>query len=207
MKLFFKKLKYYYFRAINNTVKRADYYVKSVQFRKAAVFDDSVVVSAAASITNTQNDKSKISIGHNSIIHGHLLIFGFSGEIVIGENTFVGAGTSIWSAKKITIGSYVLLSHGVNIIDNISHPKNHRERMQDWDHIRSIGQRKENSFDIKEKEIVIGDNVWIGFNSSVHRGVTIGKGAIIGSNTVVTKDIPEFAIVAGNPAQVIGYTD
>lgn len=202
-----RKIKYYCYKTISNTVKRADSFVKEEHFNRSAILGKNTILSAAAAITNTQNERSKINIGDSSIVHGHLMIFGFGGEIVIGDNTFVGAGTNIWSAKKISIGSYVLISHGVNIIDNISHPKNHKERMQDWDHIRSAGHRMQNNFDVKEKEIVIGDNVWIGFNSSVYRGVNIGKGAIIGANTVVTKDVPEYAIVIGNPSQIIGFSD
>ena len=53
----------------------------------------------------------------------------------------------------------------------------------------------------------MGDDVWIGTNSVVLPGVTIGKGAVIGAGTVVTKDIPEYAIAVGNPARVIKYRE
>jgi len=52
-------------------------------------------------------------------------------------------------------------------------------------------------------EVAIGDNVWIGSNSCIMPGVTIGRGAIIGANAVVTKDVPPYALAAGNPARVI----
>lgn len=53
------------------------------------------------------------------------------------------------------------------------------------------------------KPIVIGDNVWIGEYASVLKGVTIGTGAIVASHAVVTKDVPPYTIVAGNPARVV----
>lgn len=53
--------------------------------------------------------------------------------------------------------------------------------------------------------IVVEDDVWIGINSTILSGVTIGKGAIIGACSVVTKDVPPYSIVAGNPAKVIKY--
>lgn len=57
------------------------------------------------------------------------------------------------------------------------------------------------------KEVVIGDNVWMGRNVSVLPGVTIGEGAIVGLGSVVTKDVPPCAIVGGNPAKVIKFRD
>ncbi|WP_304622677.1 CatB-related O-acetyltransferase [Pedobacter sp. MC2016-14] len=56
-----------------------------------------------------------------------------------------------------------------------------------------------------EKECVIGNDVWIGCNSTILRGVTIGDGAVIGANSLVNKDVPPYAIVAGTPAKVIKY--
>jgi acetyltransferase-like isoleucine patch superfamily enzyme len=52
--------------------------------------------------------------------------------------------------------------------------------------------------------ITIHDDVWLGFNAIVLKGVTIGRGAIIGAATVITKDVPEFAIMVGNPARQVG---
>jgi acetyltransferase-like isoleucine patch superfamily enzyme len=52
--------------------------------------------------------------------------------------------------------------------------------------------------------IVIEDDVWIGFNATILKGVTICKGAIIGAATVITKDVPPYAIMVGNPARQVG---
>jgi acetyltransferase-like isoleucine patch superfamily enzyme len=207
MKELLKKIQYYFYSFVNRIVTNANLQVKHKQISKVAAYDATVLFSAAANVTNAQDDKSKISIGKNSIIHGNLIVFGFGGQIEIGDNTFIGANSNIWSAKRIKIGSYVLVSHNVNILDNISHPKNHVERMKDFDHIRTIGFRQYDDYDLKGKEIIIEDNVWIGYNCSVGKGLTIGKGAIIGSNTIVTKDVPAFAIMVGNPATIIGYAN
>ena len=58
-----------------------------------------------------------------------------------------------------------------------------------------------------KQDIVVGDDVWIGANVSILKGVTIGSGAIVGAGSVVTKDVPEHAIVAGNPARVIKFRE
>lgn len=201
-----RKFKYYIYLFIVKLQQNANNYVRQYNFKNIATFDNTASISASSNITNAQNDKSKIVIGKNTVVHGSLLVFGFGGEIEIGDNSFIGPNSNIWSAKKIKIGSYVLVSHNVNVLDNISHPKNHIDRMKDWDKIRTIGLPPEDEYDLKEQEIIIEDNVWIGYNCSVSRGLTIGKGAIIGSNTIVTKDVPAFAILVGNPAKIIGYT-
>jgi maltose O-acetyltransferase len=59
--------------------------------------------------------------------------------------------------------------------------------------------------EVASAPIVIEDDAWIGFNSTILKGVTIGRGAVVGAATVVTKDIPAYAIVAGNPAKIIGH--
>jgi acetyltransferase-like isoleucine patch superfamily enzyme len=53
------------------------------------------------------------------------------------------------------------------------------------------------------RKIIIGDDVWIASNCMITSGVTIGKGSIVGANTVVTKDIPPYSVIAGNPAKII----
>ena len=60
---------------------------------------------------------------------------------------------------------------------------------------------------VKSAPIHIKDGAWIGFGSAILKGVTIGKGAIVGSKSVVTRDVPDNAIVAGNPARIVGYTN
>ena len=67
----------------------------------------------------------------------------------------------------------------------------------------STGHPKENIFDIKASPVVIDDDVWIGFNCTILKGVKIGKGSVIAACSVVTKDVPPNVIVAGNPAKIV----
>jgi len=156
-------------------------------------------------IDNNQGDSTKIKIGKMTWIQGHLLLFKHGGEILIGDYCYVGKDTRIWSAKNIKIGNRVLISHNVNIVDNITHPINAEERHLDFIHLITKGF-SENA-KLNEKEIIIEDDVWIGFNSTIMKGVTIGKGAIIGACTLITKDIPPYAVVVGNPARIIKYAN
>ena len=129
------------------------------------------------------------------------MVYDYSGKIKIGNYSFIGNGTRIWSSKKITIGNRVLISHNVNIHDNNSHPLNPIERHIHYKDIMLKGLNLE--LPLNEKEIIIDDDVWIGFNSTILKGVKIGKGAIIGSNTVVTKDVPEYSVCIGSPCKII----
>ena len=174
------------------------------ELQKNAIIGCNTRIFNEALIANNLLDKTKIVIGDDCDIKGELMTFAHGGSITIGNFSFVGDRTKIWSAKKITIGNRVLISHNVNIHDNNSHSLDSQLRHEDFIIIKAKGLQKTN--DLNEKEIIIGDDVWIGFNSTIMKGVTIGNGAIIGSNTLITKDVPAFAVCVGNPMRIIKYT-
>ena len=157
-------------------------------------------------ISNLSNVTERIQIGQFSHILGQVLIFAHNGKITIGDYCYIGENSRIWSALEVTIGNRVLISHNVNIHDNIAHPMEAEARHQQYKSIITIGHPTDaTNFDLKESPVVIMDDSWIGFNASILKGVTVGKGAIVGACSVVTKDVPDYAIVAGNPAQIISY--
>lgn len=104
-------------------------------------------------------------------------------EIIIGDNTNIGDRTEIHAGNKVEIGSNCNISWDVCIMDRDYHKLNGIEEII--------------------KPIKIGDNVWIGCNSLILKGVTIGNGAIIAAGSVVTKNVESNTIVGGNPARVI----
>lgn len=168
-----------------------------------ATIDPSARVDEMAVIINNRQ-KADIKIGQKTLCKGEIFTFKHGGHIEIGDHCFIGDHTRIWSAKSIIIGNRVLIAHNVNIHDQISHPLDSVQRHKDYKHIFEKGFQ--NELDLKEKEIIIQDDVWIGFNATILKGVTIGKGAIIGACTVVTSDVPEWAVVVGNPARIIKYS-
>ena len=129
------------------------------------------------------------------------MIFGHGGQISIGEWCYVGVGSRIWSAGSIEIGDRVLISHSVNIFDNLTHPLRATERHQQARQIFMTGHPREINLD--EKPVKIGDDAWIGACAIILRGVSIGKGGVVAAGAVVTRDVPEYSIVAGNPAVVV----
>lgn len=200
---------------IVNTIGRILYYpyravvryemLKKRKFNNSkATIDPTATITETANFRNYQNDKSKIKIGMKTAFSGEVMLFRHGREIIIGDHCFIGPGTRIWSSKKITIGNKVLIAHNVNIHDQSSHPLDSTERHEDYKKIFDQGLQPD--MNINEKEVVINDDAWIGFNATILKGVTIGKGAIIGANTVITDDVPDYAVIVGNPAVIIRYT-
>jgi len=163
---------------------------------------DNTIFISGATVLNTQNQPKNIQIGNDCMIKGELFIAFSSGKITIGNNSFVGENSKIWSAAEVKIGNYVQISHNVNIIDTNTHSLEFEKRRIEYKDVITKGYI-ENNNEIRTAPIVIGDDVWISFNASVLKGVTIGKGAVIAAGAVVTKDVEPFTLVAGNPAKPI----
>ncbi len=141
-----------------------------------------------------------IKIGNNCRIYGRLLTQD-DGRISIGDNTCIYERTFVGAINNIEIGSCVIISNHVHIFDNNNHPTSPAVRME-----MSLGGFDGDAWRWKHadsKPIVIEDNVWIGEYSAILKGTRIGKGSIVASHAVVTKDVPPYTIVAGNPARVV----
>jgi len=157
----------------------------------------------ASRIVNIGKDSALIKIGAGSIVDGDLLTFAHGGRITVGEWCYVGEGSRLWSAAHIDIGDRVMISHNVNIFDNLTHPIDPASRHRHFHTIATTGHPRR--IDLGERPVRIHDDAWIAAGAMVLRGVTVGKAAIVGAGAVVTHDVPPFAIVAGNPARVIRY--
>ncbi|MCP3477060.1 acetyltransferase [Bradyrhizobium sp. CCGUVB1N3] len=169
--------------------------------RATCRLQEGAFLAHCARIRNALGDSDQIVIGPYSHIRGELMILGHGGRISIGEWCYVGVGTRIWSGASIQIGNRVLISHSVNIFDNLSHPIKASERHEQARQIFSTGHPRMVFLD--DRPIKISDDAWIGAGAMVMRGVTIGEGGIVAAGAVVTKDVPAYAIVAGNPATVV----
>ncbi|WP_305076294.1 DapH/DapD/GlmU-related protein [Pseudanabaena sp. lw0831] len=139
-----------------------------------------------------------INIDEQSQVEGSICFDGDNATIAIGKRVFMNG--YLIAAQSIEIGDDVLISWGVTIVDHNSHAISFSERSQDVVNWR-LG--KKDWTNVKIAPIKISNKVWIGFNSIILKGVTIGEGAIVGAGSVVTKDVPAWTIVAGNPARVI----
>ena len=109
--------------------------------------------------------------------------------VTIGNRCLIGRGSGIVGHLSIVIGDDVWTGHHVYITD-----QNHDYR----DVLRPISQQSQ-----PERPVTIGDGSWIGHGSIVLPGATIGKHVVIGANSVVTSDIPDYSVAVGSPARVI----
>lgn len=111
--------------------------------------------------------------------------------IEIGDNTRIN-GASIHATERIAIGKNCLIASNVTIIDSDGH---------------GIYPSERGSSNPVSLPVIIDDNVWIGINSIILKGVRIGTNAVIGAGSVVTKSIPSNSVAAGNPARVVRTFD
>ena len=149
----------------------------------------------------TDKNKLGIQIGKYSHIRGALINISGKGNIVIGDWCYLGEQSTIWSSgADILIGNRVLIAKNVSVINNNSHPVDAIKRHEHYKQI--ITQGHPANIELSAKDIVIEDDVWIGCNAIILKGIKIGKGSIVAAGSVVTKDVPRGVMVAGNPAVI-----
>jgi acetyltransferase-like isoleucine patch superfamily enzyme len=131
-----------------------------------------------------------INIGDNvSVEKGVILSTSERGKINIGKNVYIGEYSILTSNEEIEIGDNVLISPHNDIVD--------------FNHIFQDPNKPVNQQGVIAKKITIQEDVWIGSGSKILMDVTIGKGAVIGAGSIVTKDVPPYDVVVGNPAKTI----
>jgi acetyltransferase-like isoleucine patch superfamily enzyme len=178
-----------------------DYLIQRLIGRPTCRLEEGAVLASTARIRNIFGERDRIRVGRHSQVLGELLTFRHGGCIEIGSWCYIGESTRLWSAASIVIGDRVLISHSANVFDNLTHPLSAKARHAQVKQIFKSGHPKQICLD--ERPVRICDDAWIGANAIVLPGVTIGEGGIVGAGAVVTKDVPPYSIVAGNPAVVV----
>jgi len=146
--------------------------------------------------------KGDILLGEDvGFFNGCQILSTCHGKITIGDHVRFQRNVRLQCVEKIVIGDYTAIASNVCITDNNSHPVNpefrrfmrttpHRSNARSWTHAA-------------HQPVIIGHNCWIGENSRIQKGVTIGDNSIIAACSVVTKDVPTNCIAAGNPARIV----
>jgi galactoside O-acetyltransferase len=156
-----------------------------------------------------QEQRKYVEIGEKGLISANFIFESQKGFVKIGNNVHIGGATFI-SRSSITIEDDVTMAWGITLYDHNSHSIYWEERKNDNhqcydDYLNHNGNNVMNKdwTNVVSKPIHICSKVWIGYDVTVLKGVTIGEGAVIGAKSVVTKDVPAWTVVAGNPAQIV----
>ena len=151
-----------------------------VQLRRARSVGDKAVVLGRPQVDATDlviGERFKVWSGHRkTVLSG-------GGRMRIGDRVFINCGTVVIAVHEVTIGDDVALANEVLIVDSNSHGVEGRPHV--------------------EAAVRIGDGSWLGNRAMVLPGVTIGKRVVVAAGAVVTRDVPDDVLVAGNPARVV----
>lgn len=109
------------------------------------------------------------------------------GRLSIGNGTYLNRGTEVIAWESVSIGRDCMIGWDCVIMDTDLHP---------------VGDRP-----LRNAPVVLQDRVWLGCRVIVLKGVTIGEGAIVSAGSIVTRDVPPYTVVAGEPARVVGHVD
>lgn len=193
-KIFFIILPSIFYQILSGVkINRSNVLVGKIKIIRKNFFTRSLVRTKNGEIIIGNNFKCNNKILSNSIGLIQPCIFNIStpnSRIIIGDNVGI-SGSTICATTSVTIGNNVLIGSGCLISDTDSHPINWEDRLYN---------RNENT---NKAPIIIGDNVFIGARSIILKGVTIGECAVIGAGSVVSKDVPPYTIVCGNPARIV----
>lgn len=182
----FDKLIMFIFRFLSSLIVLAIAYYRGVKMGKGCQFYglphfrrfySSTIQIGRNCVFRSDHTSNLIGVNHKCIISTHHR----TARIIIGDNCGF-SGVTVGAANEIVIGNNVLIGANAIITDF------------DWHSDRS---------NTSPQPVIIHDNVWIGVNSTVLKGVTIGKNSIIGANSLVVKDIPENVVAGGVPCRVL----
>ena len=139
---------------------------------------------------------------HVSVYAGCSFAIHQDGKCTVGDFTLLN-GAIVMSEELVEIGSHCLISWGVGIADSDFHPLEPAQRLIDAQALAPFFKDRPPRPKLKTAPVKIGDNVWIGMNAVILKGVTIGDNSVVAAGAVVTKSVPSNTIVAGNPAVTV----
>ena len=135
--------------------------------------------------------EGRLTVGPDAFFEPGVWLTSDRGRISIGAGAFLNLDVMVAAVERVEIGDHCMLANGCMVTDG-NHRFDDPERPVPWQGFTSKGPT------------ILGDNVWLGANVVVTSGVTIGRRSVIGANSVVTTDIPEYSIAVGSPARVVG---
>ncbi len=167
------------------------------QFDMGAHIGDGVKLGLNARLIN-RVERGAVAIEGPSAVRGILRVER-GGRLKVGPFVYIGDDVLVSAMNEISIGRATLLAHGVQVFDNNTHPIDARQREVQFR--RMLGDKSVTApLEIETAPVVIGSRCWIGMNSIVMKGVSIGDDTIVAAGSIVTRSLPAGVVAAGNPA-------
>lgn len=157
--------------------------LKGIEIENSSIIQSNVYLE--------QIGNGKIRIGNNCELSQGVIFKTYGGKIELKENTFIGEYVVIYGHGGVNIGANTLIAMHTCIVSSNHTMPIKRELIRDHPDLLL--------------PVSIGTDVWIGANCSILGGLNIGNGAVVGAGSVVTQDLPEYAVAVGNPAKIIRY--
>jgi acetyltransferase-like isoleucine patch superfamily enzyme len=149
--------------------------------------------------------KNGLKIGEGTGLYDRAsFVVGKRGQVKVGTHTVLN-GTTIICNDYIEIGNHCLVAWGAVITDSWENLDLEKRR----EILRNAANDENRYLLLAEnpRPVIIEDNVWIGFDSVILPGVRLGRGAVIGCKTIITKDVPPYAVMVGNPPRLIKFLE
>jgi acetyltransferase-like isoleucine patch superfamily enzyme len=161
--------------------------LRKLRYRRRLVLDGLAFVGPGVTLEIGREGRIELGrwswIGHGTKLRSH------EGTISVGAKTVMGQECTISAYQHVSIGRECVIADRVMLID--------------FDHGVVDVETPIRLQGIYKRDVRVGNNVWIGYGACILRGVTVGDNAVIGTNAVVTADVPDNAVVAGVPARVL----
>jgi galactoside O-acetyltransferase len=209
MRKFILRVLHFFIRKIEPKKAQKTSEIEPSAIEKHAEIGNSIIDNMRLDLRKPQLGKKYLSIGDDCMINGNIIFESQTGEVIIGNHVFIGA-SNIICRSKIIFGNNIFVAWGCYIYDHDSHSLSYQERRKDLRQQMEDCRNGEKNFIfnknwnvVNSSPIEIKDDAWIGMHVTILKGVTIGEGAIVGAGSVVTKDVPDWTVVAGNPARIL----
>ncbi|MCI0744683.1 MAG: acyltransferase [Verrucomicrobia subdivision 3 bacterium] len=163
---------------------------------------NSVIIGDLAFKRFHSRQPEALCVGANCTMDGVHFDLGDAAQLTIGDYCYF-TNAVLLCELEVRIGSYVVVGWNTTIADSDFHPLAPAQRVADAIACSPLGKGRTRPPVVKQP-VVIEDDVWIGPNAAILKGVRVGAGAWIEAGSVVTRDVPPGARVLGNPAQIVG---
>jgi acetyltransferase-like isoleucine patch superfamily enzyme len=170
--------------------------------------DEMAYPDTSYSFTTFYSEKPvAFSLGYASGNYGHgIFTTGINGEINIGKFVVLQC-TRIIANLSVTIRDHCMFSWGSVITDSWINPETLSPAVRRKMLERTAHSKNRHLEFTDPKPVIIEENVWIGFEAIILPGVKIGRGAVIGCKTIISENVPAYAVVVGNPSRIIKYLE